>query len=165
MRVVLRLTICERKPQLIPLRTQCKNKLQIYFYNCVNGRGKSSNFFRKANSVKIWVHVHSSSSAFFFQECQFERAKTFRPSSAPVILISSHHKLNIMFSFKHMYREVLNLWACHKCSRPIFLGTGIKGCNPPDKTSCSSKIVSQVRISEQSFTVQITLLLLSLFKI
>ena len=66
---------------------------------------------------------------------------------APPSFIVSHQNLPIIFSFKHMDREVLNLWACHKDWRPICLRTEINIYNAPHKTSYSSKIVSQVRIS------------------
>lgn len=65
----------------------------------------------------------------------------------PPSFIVSHYNLTIIFSFKHMDSEVLNLWACHKDWRPICLRTEINIYNAPHKTSYSSKIVSQVRIS------------------
>ena len=67
----------------------------------------------------------------FFKNASLKEPKRFgHPQLSEVLIplppphpsIESHHHLLIIFSFKHMNREVLNLWACHKGPKPICLG-------------------------------------------
>ena len=105
----------------------------MYFSQVVN---------RRASSTDL---IHTKGNKFLSIITLSSLPRLLPPLSTPHPSTEAHHNLNIIFSSKHMNREVLI--SCHKDSRPICLGKKIKLLNPPDKTSCSYKRVPQVRIS------------------